>query len=75
MQKGKCRKGYRVLKGKELEDTLSVLEKEGFIQRVAYRVMTDEHGQRWDVPVTEDLRKHKKTNPKHWMQILRKNHG
>jgi hypothetical protein len=31
--------------------------------RVRYRVMTHENGQKWDVPETEDLRKH---DPERW---------
>jgi hypothetical protein len=36
----------------------------GFSQ-IRYRVMTDENGQKWDVPVTEDLRKHDPARWKH----------
>lgn len=33
------------------------------VTKIRYQVMTDEHGQKWDVPITEDLRKH---DPEHW---------
>jgi hypothetical protein len=31
--------------------------------QIRYQVMTDEHSQKWDVPITEDLRKH---DPERW---------